>query len=113
MSVFTGRQQSGALRMHRARLRADAAARNAATPPERRSTQQAITDPIQVAGCLVKRRWYDRQDAKAERARMGRGGCVIDELVVYECPFSAEGMPHWHLGHPAGTPRDNRKQRTA
>jgi len=84
MSAFTGPQRKGATRDHRATKRAEAEARNAATPWERRASARR---PCPTG----KTRYRTEQEARTELV-----GCLVaknagrnqrKEVRVYGCPL--------------------------
>ena len=90
MSAYTGQQGKGAATTRRATKRAEAEARNLATPPERRRYYRR---PCPHG----KRKYAAESQARTELvgALLGRnsGDGKRHEKRVYECPACA----HWHL----------------
>lgn len=83
MSVYHGAQGHGAARAHRETKRKEAEARNAATPPERRSTKPGCPSGKQIL--------YTEKEAQTELVgalvRKNRGNNRRKECRWYQCPL--------------------------
>lgn len=91
MSTFSGTQGRGAMAVHRARKRAEAQARNAATAPERRRCTR-------TGGCPSGKVSHPTEHA-AQTELVGalvaknRGRNQRREIRTYHCPMCGA----WHL----------------
>ena len=51
--------------------------------------------------CRGKHRYESEEQARLGLSHVAAkyGGRVLDEVVVYRCPFRHRGEEHWHFGH--------------
>ena len=104
MSAFSGPQGKGATKARRAKMRAEAEQRNAATPWDRRAKSRHPCPHGKTRGYATEAE--ARTELVGTNIARNMGKAKRQECRVYECPACG----HWHLtSQPAMSPRKVRE----